>query len=127
MELLLKHIKENVEKQKGICIVFRVKEGSSSCYSRPGENQGLNSRRYDDGFNPSSGVGIQVGIITIGMRKQDSIKIGPNKVTTNERRRNMKRSKLAQVRDQNEEGLQVLVSRILYHTSLIKLKVQMTC
>lgn len=36
MELLLKHIKENVEKQKGICIVFRVKEGSSSCYSRPG-------------------------------------------------------------------------------------------
>lgn len=94
---------------------------------KAGENQGLNSRRYDDGFNPSSGVGIQVGIITIGMRKQDSIKIGPNKVTTNERRRTMKKSKLAQVRDQNEEGLQVLVSRILYHTSLIKLKVQMTC
>uniref|UniRef100_M1DT72 Integrase core domain containing protein n=1 Tax=Solanum tuberosum TaxID=4113 RepID=M1DT72_SOLTU len=37
---------------KGTHGVFQVEEGSSSGYSRPGENQGWNSRRYEEGFHP---------------------------------------------------------------------------
>uniref|UniRef100_M1DFQ2 Integrase core domain containing protein n=1 Tax=Solanum tuberosum TaxID=4113 RepID=M1DFQ2_SOLTU len=36
---------------KGTRGVFRVEEGSSSGYSRSGENQGWNSRRYEEGFH----------------------------------------------------------------------------
>ncbi|XP_015166992.1 uncharacterized protein [Solanum tuberosum] len=45
MEILQEHM-------NGTRGVFRVEEGSSSGYSRPGENQGWNSRRYEKGFHP---------------------------------------------------------------------------
>uniref|UniRef100_M1DDM9 Integrase core domain containing protein n=1 Tax=Solanum tuberosum TaxID=4113 RepID=M1DDM9_SOLTU len=32
--------------------MFRVEEGSSSCYLKPGENKGWNSKRYEEGFHP---------------------------------------------------------------------------
>jgi len=37
---------------KGTHGVFRVEDGFSSGYSRPGENQGWNSKRYEEGFHP---------------------------------------------------------------------------
>ncbi|XP_049367955.1 uncharacterized protein LOC125832805 [Solanum verrucosum] len=45
MEMLQEHM-------NGTHGVFRVDEGSSSSYSRSGENQGLNFRRYEEGFYP---------------------------------------------------------------------------
>jgi len=45
MELLQEHM-------KGTHGVFRVEEGSSFGYSRLGENQGWNSKRYEEGFHP---------------------------------------------------------------------------
>ncbi|KAK4731246.1 hypothetical protein R3W88_024234 [Solanum pinnatisectum] len=45
MEILQEHM-------KGTYGVFRVEEVSSSGYSRPGENQGWNSRRYEESFHP---------------------------------------------------------------------------
>ncbi|KAH0740727.1 hypothetical protein KY290_033770 [Solanum tuberosum] len=37
---------------KGMYGVFQVEGGSSSGYSRPGENQGWNSRRGEESFHP---------------------------------------------------------------------------
>uniref|UniRef100_M1DDJ4 Integrase core domain containing protein n=1 Tax=Solanum tuberosum TaxID=4113 RepID=M1DDJ4_SOLTU len=52
MELLQEHVLENVKKQKGENLLFRVEEGSSSSYSKLGENHGWNSKRYEEGFHP---------------------------------------------------------------------------
>uniref|UniRef100_M0ZZK1 Integrase core domain containing protein n=1 Tax=Solanum tuberosum TaxID=4113 RepID=M0ZZK1_SOLTU len=52
MELLQEYMMENVEKPKGTSGVFRVEEGSSSGYSKLGENQSWNSKRYKEGFHP---------------------------------------------------------------------------
>uniref|UniRef100_M1DE86 Integrase core domain containing protein n=1 Tax=Solanum tuberosum TaxID=4113 RepID=M1DE86_SOLTU len=52
MELLEDHVLENVKKHKGTSGVFRVEEGSSSGYSKPGENQSWNSKKYEEGFHP---------------------------------------------------------------------------
>lgn len=52
MELLEEHTMESVENPKGTNGVFRVEEGSSSGYSKQGENQGLESKRYKEGFHP---------------------------------------------------------------------------
>jgi len=49
---MLSQMKILQEHMKGTYGVFRVEEGSSSGYSRPGENQGWNSRRYEEGFHP---------------------------------------------------------------------------
>ncbi|KAH0695788.1 hypothetical protein KY289_013270 [Solanum tuberosum] len=52
MELLQEHMMENAGKPKGTSGVLRVEECSSSCYSKPGENQGWNSKRYEECFHP---------------------------------------------------------------------------
>uniref|UniRef100_M1DG32 Uncharacterized protein n=1 Tax=Solanum tuberosum TaxID=4113 RepID=M1DG32_SOLTU len=103
MELLQEHMMENVEKPKGICGVFRVEKGSSSDYSRPGENQGWNSKRYEEVSTHAiyNRVGIKVGTIIRGKSKEDTIKIGPSNVTIGEGRRTMKRTTLTLVRAQN--------------------------
>ncbi|KAG5590654.1 hypothetical protein H5410_041168 [Solanum commersonii] len=63
---------------KGTHGVFRVEEGSSSIYSRSGENQGWNSRRYEeDSQSPDVG---EVGTIvppevTSGTKAQAQAKV----------------------------------------------------
>uniref|UniRef100_M1DE40 Integrase core domain containing protein n=1 Tax=Solanum tuberosum TaxID=4113 RepID=M1DE40_SOLTU len=52
MELLQTQMLENATRPKGPGGMFRVDEGSSSSYSKSGENQGWNSNRYEEGFHP---------------------------------------------------------------------------
>jgi len=52
MELLQEHVLENVKMPKGTSAVFRVEEGSFSGYSKPRENQGWNSKKYEKDFHP---------------------------------------------------------------------------
>ncbi|KAK4707117.1 hypothetical protein R3W88_033331 [Solanum pinnatisectum] len=52
MGLLQEHVLENVKKTKGTSGMFRVEEGSSSGYSKMGENQGWNSKICEEGFHP---------------------------------------------------------------------------
>ncbi|KAG5580293.1 hypothetical protein H5410_050920 [Solanum commersonii] len=49
MELLQENMMDNIGNPKGTGGVFRVEDGSSAGYSRPGEIQGWNSRRYEEG------------------------------------------------------------------------------
>ncbi|KAH0773685.1 hypothetical protein KY290_010822 [Solanum tuberosum] len=101
---------ENVGKPKGTSGVFRVEEGSSSGYSKPWENQGWNSKRYEEGFHPRylQRGGNQVGTITNRKRKGDTIKIGLKQVIIGEGRMTMKRTTLTRVRAQNRKGVQVV-------------------
>lgn len=49
MELIQEHMLENVRNPNG---VFRVEVGFSSGYSKPWENQGWISNKYEEGFHP---------------------------------------------------------------------------
>jgi len=48
MELLHKQVLENMGKPTEIRRVFRVEEGSHSCYSKPSGNKGWNSHKEEE-------------------------------------------------------------------------------